>query len=600
MVAAASWAAFSVGKRGPHAFGFSAGPIKARRKYTRDVVASDVVDVVFCISVMACSGRRVACSALGFSPDDTCMRELTQSTERTAVCQGRSQHTIKVPPQVALSVLMRIVRLEPQAAGTIRCCRASDFVATMRSLPQDLGNPSSRKRESGVALMASSGSATCYSSQVAYVRHTGFCDIAKSGPPDMTYVARTLLGIACGAAAMYWLDPVGGRRRRAILRDKLTSVSIDLGEAIGVASRDLTYRTRGLGARVRAIFATDDVPDEVLAERVRSAIGRIVSHPGAIDVAAVNGMVRLSGSVLTSEHLTLVDVVSSVRGVDYVIDELAVYADGTGIPSLQGGKRRRPLGGYEHWSATKRLLAGTVGGTLIYTGARQYLGEHHRAVGALMGTAGGLLIVRSATNTPVLQLGRPAIEIRKALQVRAPVEKVFEVLARHEKLPGLMRNIRSVQRRPDGRSHWVLAGPAGLTIEWDAETTASKPNELLAWHTIGKTTLAHAGIIRFERAGEGTRIDIRITYNPPAGVLGHLVAKLFGLDPQTKLDEDLMRLKTFFDTGIPARDAAENWRVTPARYEARNSAQSAEYRPWVLSSAAPAAAWARGSGPERV
>ncbi len=399
---------------------------------------------------------------------------------------------------------------------------------------------------------------------------------------------------------MYWLDPSAGRRRRAVLRDKLTSATVDLGEAIGVARRDLKYRTRGLGARVRAIFATDHVPDEVLAERVRSAMGRIVSHPGAIEVAAVNGMVRLSGSVLAGEHSALVDVVSSVRGVDYVIDELAVYADAKGIPSLQGARRQRrsSLAGYESWSPAKRLLAGAVSGTLIYTGAHQYLRVHNRALGMLVGTTGGLLLVRTATNAPVLQLGRPIVEIRKAIQVRAPVEEVFDVLARYERLPGLMRNIRSVQRRPDGRSHWVLAGPAGLPIEWDAETTASKPNELLAWHTVGKTTLAHAGIIRFERAREGTRIDIRITYNPPAGVLGHVVAKLFSLDPKTKLDEDLVRLKTFFDTGVPARDAADSSRITPERHEARNPARSAEYRSSASPTAEQVASRARGSGPE--
>jgi uncharacterized membrane protein len=374
----------------------------------------------------------------------------------------------------------------------------------------------------------------------------------------MIPVARTLLGAALGAAAMYWLDPTTGRRRRAVLRDKLTSASIDVGDAVGVAKRDLTYRTRGLGARVRSVFTTSDVPAEVLAERVRSAMGRAVSHPGAIDVATVNGMVRLSGAVLAREHSALIDVVGSVRGVEYVIDELAVYANATGIPDLQGGRpRHRVASGYGKWSPAKRLLASAAGGTLVYSGARQYLGAHDRRVlGIAAGAVGGLLVVRSATNAPVLQLGRPTIEIHKAIHVRAPVEKVFEALARYENLPTFMRNIRSVRRQPEGRSHWVVAGPAGMAVEWDAETTAYKPNELLAWRTVGNATVAHAGIIRFERTRDGTRLDIRITYNPPVGVLGHLVAKLFGTDPKTRLDEDLVRLKTFFETGVPARDAA--------------------------------------------
>jgi uncharacterized membrane protein len=331
-------------------------------------------------------------------------------------------------------------------------------------------------------------------------------------------------------------------------------------------------------------------------------MGRIVSHPGAIDVAAMNGMVRLTGAVLGSEHSALLDVISAVRGVEYVLDELAVHADARGIPSLQGGRRRRPgsLAGYEHWSPATRLIASAAGSSLIYAGARQYLRSRHRAVGAFLGTTGGLLMVRSAANAPVLQLGRPTIEIRKAIQVRAPVERVFEVLSRYENLPAFMRNVLNVERQEDGRSHWILAGPAGIPIEWDAETTAYKPNELLAWHTVGRTTLAHAGIIRFERVDVDTRIDIRITYNPPAGVLGHLLARLFGIDPKTKLDEDLARLKTFFDTGVPARDAAASAKVTQARHPPGKSKLSPESRSSAASYVDSVAKQVSGSDPERV
>jgi uncharacterized membrane protein len=47
-----------------------------------------------------------------------------------------------------------------------------------------------------------------------------------------------------------------------------------------------------------------------------------------------------------------------------------------------------------------------------------------------------------------------------------------------------------------------------------------------------------------------------MSYSPPAGVLGHVVAKLFGADPKTELDEDLLRMKTFLETGKAPCDAA--------------------------------------------
>jgi uncharacterized membrane protein len=41
------------------------------------------------------------------------------------------------------------------------------------------------------------------------------------------------------------------------------------------------------------------------------------------------------------------------------------------------------------------------------------------------------------------------------------------------------------------------------------------------------------------------------------------VASLFGADPLTEMDQDLMRLKAYFETATPARDAAK---ATPSAH----------------------------------
>jgi uncharacterized membrane protein len=38
-------------------------------------------------------------------------------------------------------------------------------------------------------------------------------------------------------------------------------------------------------------------------------------------------------------------------------------------------------------------------------------------------------------------------------------------------------------------------------------------------------------------------------YNPPAGAIGHAVAKLFGVGPKEVIDEDLVRMKSLFEHG---------------------------------------------------
>lgn len=407
----------------------------------------------------------------------------------------------------------------------------------------------------------------------------------------ITPVTRVLAGAALGAAAMYWLDPATGRRRRALLRDRLGSAAGDLAEGVGVAGRDLWHRTQGIDARMRSVLTLDNATDEVLVERVRAALGRAVSHPGAIEVEARNRRVRLSGAVLAREHAVLLDVVLSVRGIREVLDELAVYESAEGVPSLQGGRSLRGSRfgpAQTSWSPAARLLAGTCGGGLMLIGARQILGTRDRGLfGGIALAVGSLLLARSITNAPVRRLvgitDRYAIDIRKTMHVEAPIEEVFEVLADYENFPAFMRNVRSVSRYSDGRSHWVVAGPAGVPIEWDAETTACEPDELLAWRTVAHSAVAHAGIIRFERAGAGTRLHIEMTYAPPAGALGHVVVKLFGADPKTELDQDLVRLKTFLETGVPARDAARPGELAgsqrPTEGPLRATVRSAPGRP---------------------
>jgi uncharacterized membrane protein len=157
--------------------------------------------------------------------------------------------------------------------------------------------------------------------------------------------------------------------------------------------------------------------------------------------------------------------------------------------------------------------------------------------------------------------GGNVIPVHKTLRVNAPVDQVFQLMARYENFPLFMRNVRHVRAHPDGRSHWIVGGPAGVSVEWDAMTTRREPNRLLAWRTVSNAAVRHAGNIRFEPKNGGTRLEIQLSYQPPAGALGHVVARLFGADPKTELDEDLLRLKSFLESGKLPRDAAT--RVPP-------------------------------------
>jgi hypothetical protein len=131
-------------------------------------------------------------------------------------------------------------------------------------------------------------------------------------------------GVGVGALVMYFLDPTSGNRRRAVTRDKVSKAGRDAGSAIQGKTRDLANRARGLAARTRSRFEGETPADDVLAQRVRTALGRVISHPKLINIAANDGVVTLSGTVAEEETIGLSAAVRAVQGVKELVDETSV------------------------------------------------------------------------------------------------------------------------------------------------------------------------------------------------------------------------------------------------------------------------------------
>jgi hypothetical protein len=212
----------------------------------------------------------------------------------------------------------------------------------------------------------------------------------------MTTVVRTAM---LGAAAMYWLDPDRGRRRRALVRDKARSLAHRTRVFLDAAGRDLAHRSEVLRARAGDRRHGDRQSDVVLVERVRARLGRIVSHPHALRVSAQDGRVSLTGPILSREHRRLLAGVRRVRGVRAVDDEaLALHRRTDGIPALQGSPRHRPTGSLlrSHWPPAMRAAAIAGGGLL----ALHALGRRGLAR-PLLSLAGLALVARGALNRPL-------------------------------------------------------------------------------------------------------------------------------------------------------------------------------------------------------
>jgi osmotically-inducible protein OsmY len=152
---------------------------------------------------------------------------------------------------------------------------------------------------------------------------------------------KLLGGILIGMGIAYLLDPDRGARRRALVRDKATSAGRRLADDLDAGTRDLRNRAKGRAAEIKARFRGESVDDETLRERVRSAIGRVVSRTGGIDVDVDGGRVTLRGAVPAAEVEQLIATVSGVRGVLEVSDQTRAESTANGIPSLQGEGARQ-------------------------------------------------------------------------------------------------------------------------------------------------------------------------------------------------------------------------------------------------------------------
>lgn len=219
--------------------------------------------------------------------------------------------------------------------------------------------------------------------------------------------------IGVGAGLMYLLDPEHGKGRRAQVRHQTGRILRRAGGALGTAGRHLRNRAQGAAARATPRIGQEPVSDATLLARVRSRLGRVVSHPRAVTVTAYEGRVVLSGSILKNEMESLLLEAASVPGVAAVEDQLDIHATAESVPALQGsGRTRCSERRSGEWPPAARLLVGAAGGLLTVYGRRR-----GGALGTAMGMAGVGLMTRGAAAASVFP-AKPAMDA--AEQQEAP------------------------------------------------------------------------------------------------------------------------------------------------------------------------------------
>lgn len=135
-------------------------------------------------------------------------------------------------------------------------------------------------------------------------------------------------------------------------------------------------------------------------------------------------------------------------------------------------------------------------------------------------------------------------KIIKNIVVKGRISEIYGLWENFENFPYFMKDIKSVTKLSDQTSHWVMNGPLGKDLEWDAKITDRQENRRIAWHSISGD-IATSGQVTFtDLDNDETEVTVHMQYIPPAGELGKVAAHLLD-NPDKRVENDLKQFKKY-------------------------------------------------------
>lgn len=158
--------------------------------------------------------------------------------------------------------------------------------------------------------------------------------------------------------------------------------------------------------------------------------------------------------------------------------------------------------------------------------------------------------------------------VEGSIEVGAPVEKVYDYWRNLENLPHFMTNVEEVRQTGPDTTHWVVKGPLGAKLEFDAKTTQNKPNDAIGWNT-ENGHVQTSGQVRFKKLStDRTRVEVQMNYwDAPGGKAGEVASRVIA-NPQVMVQQDLQNFKEILEGKATPEDIQQR----PAAATAQSSA----------------------------
>ncbi|WBH17832.1 SRPBCC family protein [Sphingomonas radiodurans] len=147
--------------------------------------------------------------------------------------------------------------------------------------------------------------------------------------------------------------------------------------------------------------------------------------------------------------------------------------------------------------------------------------------------------------------------VGRTVTINKPRAELYAYWRDFPRLATFMENVERIEPLDDRRTHWVVKAPGGTTVEWTAAITDEREGEYIAWASEEGADVPNSGRVDFRDAqgDRGTIVTATILYDPPAGIIGKVIAKMFQREPAIQARRDLRRFKQLMETGEIATGA---------------------------------------------
>ena len=203
-----------------------------------------------------------------------------------------------------------------------------------------------------------------------------------------------------------------------------------------------------------------------------------------------------------------------------------------------------------------QLAALIVGGTFAAYGL-----SRRSTPGLALAAAGGVLAYAGLSSTK--ELAQTQKYVQSSVLIDCTPAETYKFWRDLENLPRFMRHVESVSNLEDGKTRWIVVGPGGSRIKWDAEIVSEEENERIQWRSLPGSDISVEGTIEFRSAtgNRGTLVNASFIYSAPGGKIGSTIAKIMGKNPKFMLRQDLRRFKALIETGeIPTTEGQSHGR----------------------------------------